>query len=152
MNTIKSKLMLVTTFVVVFLLGAQIVWSADEAFRAGPGGMRIKDTKAGVGVPAEPGMVATIHFTGWLDEKGARGREVYNSRREGRPVSFVVGTDGVMRGWNEGVQGMKPGGTRMLLVPPAMAFGNRQVDGIIPPNAPMMFRIELISLDEPTDS
>ena len=73
-------------------------------------------------------------------------------RSQGRPVSFVIGTDGVMPGWNEGVVGMKPGGSRMLLLPPAMAFGERQVEEVVPANAPMMFRIELVSLEDPTGS
>jgi peptidylprolyl isomerase len=64
----------------------------------------------------------------------------------------VIGTDGVMQGWNDGVLGMQPGGARMLLLPPAMAYGDRQVEDIIPANAPMMFRIELLRLDEPPDS
>lgn len=128
------------------LLIVPAVLSADEAFRAGPGGMRIKDLKTGQGLVAEQGMVATIHFTGWLDENGARGHEIYNSRSAGRPVSFVIGTEGVIPGWNEGVQGMRPGGSRILLLPPGMAFGARQVEGVIPANAPMMFRIELVEL------
>jgi FKBP-type peptidyl-prolyl cis-trans isomerase len=64
----------------------------------------------------------------------------------------VIGTDGVMPGWNEGVVGMRPGGSRMLLLPPAMAYGKRQVEGVVPANAAMMFRIELVSLDDPPGS
>jgi FKBP-type peptidyl-prolyl cis-trans isomerase len=130
------------------LLFAAPGWAAEEAFQQGPGGLRFKDLQSGQGVVAQPGMVATIHFIGWLDEQGVRGREIYNSRRDGRPVSFVIGTDGVMQAWNEGVIGMRPGGARMLLVPPAMAYGNRSVQGVIPANASMMFRIELVSLRE----
>lgn len=122
---------------------------AEEAFRAGPGGLRLKDLQLGEGAAAQTGMVATIHFIGWLDDNGARGREIYNSRAEGRPVSFVIGTDGVMQGWNEGVIGMQPGGARMLLVPPGLAYGNRAVEGVVPANAAMMFRIELLRLEEP---
>ena len=80
-----------------------------------------------------------------------RGREVYNTRAEGQPVSFVIGTDGVMEGWNEGVLGMQPGGVRLLLVPPAMAWGDEGVEGIIPENASAMFRIELVDLEGPQD-
>lgn len=138
--------------VLILLMAAPGLWAADGAFQAGPGGMRFKDLQVGQGAVAEQGMVATIHFIGWLDEDGVRGREIYNSRREGRPVSFVVGTDGVMPGWNEGVMGMQPGGSRMLLLPPAMAFGQRQIEGVIPADASMMFRIELLSLENPPDS
>jgi FKBP-type peptidyl-prolyl cis-trans isomerase len=134
------------------LLAIPLAGAQDEAFRAGPGGLRIKDLQTGQGPEAATGMVATIHFIGWLDEQGARGREIYNSRAESRPVSYVIGTDGVMPAWNEGVLGMRPGGARMLLVPPAMAYGQRSVEGIIPPNAAMMFRIELVRLESPPDS
>lgn len=122
---------------------------SDEAFRAGPAGLRLKDLQVGDGPEARVGMVATIHFIGWLDEHGARGREIYNSRAEGHEVSFVIGTDGVMQGWNEGVIGMRPGGARMLLVPPGLAYGNRSIEGVIPANASLMFRIELLRLEDP---
>jgi FKBP-type peptidyl-prolyl cis-trans isomerase len=124
-------------------------WAADEAFRSAPGGLRIKDLQTGQGNGAVAGQVATIHFVGWIDEQGARGREIYNSRSQGQPVSFVIGTDGVMQGWNEGVLGMKPGGKRMLLVPPGMAYGARKVEGVVPENASLMFRIELLKLEDP---
>ena len=134
------------------LLAASAALGADQAFRAGPGGLRLQDLAVGAGPVAQPGMVATIHFIGWLDEQGARGREIYNSRAEGRPVSFVIGTDGVMQGWNEGVIGMQAGGARMLLVPPGLAYGDRAIDGVIPANASLMFRIELIRLESPSGS
>jgi FKBP-type peptidyl-prolyl cis-trans isomerase len=121
---------------------------ADEAFRSAAGGVRYKDIATGQGPEATSGMVATIHFTGWLDEQGVRGREIFDSRRRGEPVSFVIGTDGVMQGWNVGVLGMKPGGKRLLLVPPGMAWNGREPEEMVPPNASMMFRIELIELSE----
>lgn len=149
-NSIRSLLWL--ALALCALLAVPVAGAQDEAFRAGSGGLRIKDLQTGQGPAAETGMVATIHFIGWLDEQGARGREIYNSRAEGRPVSYVIGTDGVMPAWNEGVLGMRPGGARMLLVPPAMAYGQRSVDDVIPPNAAMMFRIELVRLESAPDS
>lgn len=151
----KSKfrtLSLTALLASVFIAATPPTGFADEAFRAGPGGLRIKDLQTGQGPQAESGMIATIHFIGWLDDQGARGREIYNSRAEGRPVTYVIGTDGVMQAWNAGIIGMRPGGTRMLLVPPAMAFGNRSVEGVIPSDAAMMFRIELIRLERPSNS
>lgn len=121
--------------------------AVDESFRAAAGGMRIKDLQMGQGAVAAHGQVATIHFIGWIDEKGARGREVFNTRNQGQPVSFVIGTDGVMQGWNEGVLGMQAGGKRMLLVPPGMAWGERAIEGVVPANTAMMFRFELIDLE-----
>ena len=147
--TFASSLLLVLSLLLVIPLTAG---SDDAAFRAGPGGLRLKDLQSGQGPEARPGMIATIHFIGWLDEQGARGREIYNSRAEGRPVSFVIGTDGVMEAWNEGVLGMRPGGARMLLVPPSMAYGKRAVEDVVPANAPMMFRIELLQLENPAGS
>ncbi len=144
-----SKSLLLPFFGCLFMLASgSLAWAADEAFREGPGGLRIKDLQLGQGTAAETGQVATIHFIGWIDEQGARGREVFNSRNQGQPVSFVIGTEGVMQGWNEGVIGMKPGGKRMLLIPPAMAYGARQIEDVVPANAAMMFRIELIRLEE----
>jgi FKBP-type peptidyl-prolyl cis-trans isomerase len=138
--------------VLAALLAASPALAAGQAFKSGPDGLRYRDLQVGQGPVAAPGMVATIQFIGWLDEQGARGKEIYNSRAEGRPVSFVIGTDGVMQAWNEGVIGMQPGGSRMLLVPPGLAYGNRAVDDVIPANASLMFRIELIRLDDSPDS
>jgi len=112
----------------------------------------MKDLQAGQGMQAQEGMVATIHFIGWLDERGARGREIFNSRAEGRPISFVIGTDMVMPAWNVGVLGMRPGGARLLLVPPAMAYGDRAIEDVVPANAPLMLRLELLQLENPDGS
>jgi len=146
MKPMVKKILLIVTLVLSCGLAAG-AWADDAAFQAGPGGLRFKDLQLGQGPAAVAGQVATIHFVGWIDEHGARGREVYNSRNRGQPVSFVIGTDGVMQGWNEGVKGMKPGGQRLLLVPPSMAWGGRAIDGVVPANAAMMFRIELVSLE-----
>lgn len=132
----------------ILALAPLSIWAQDAAFRAGPDGLRIKDLQIGQGAEAQEGMLATIYFIGWLDDHGQRGREFYNARAEARPVSFVIGTDKVMPAWNAGVIGMRPGGTRMLLVPPAMGFGERGVDDKVPPNTPLMLRIELVSLEE----
>lgn len=148
----RSSILLPLFLLLSVLPGVPGAAIADESFRAGPDGLRLKDLQQGEGPEARAGMVATIHFIGWLDEQGARGREIYNSRADGHPVSFVIGTDGVMQGWNEGVIGMQPGGARMLLVPPGLAYGNRAIDGVIPANASLMFRIELIRLEEPAGS
>lgn len=117
-----------------------------ESFNTLAGGVKIRDLKAGEGNPAQVGDIATIHVRGWLDEDGARGRSFFNSRDEGHPVSFVIGDDGVMEGWNVGVVGMRSGGQRMLLIPPGMAYGARAIEDIIPANAALMMHIELIHL------
>lgn len=146
MKPMVKNLLLISTLVLSFGFTAG-TWAEEAAFQAGPGGLRFKDLQVGQGPAAVAGQVATIHFVGWIDEHGARGREIYNSRNQGQPVSFVIGTEGVMQGWNEGVIGMQAGGARMLLVPPSMAWGGRQIDDVVPANAAMMFRIELIKLE-----
>jgi FKBP-type peptidyl-prolyl cis-trans isomerase FkpA len=150
MNSNTRKLVPAVLLVLSCLLTLPV--AADEAFRAGPGGLRMKDLQAGQGMQAQEGMVATIHFIGWLDERGARGREIFNSRAEGRPISFVIGTDKVMPAWNAGVLGMRPGGARLLLVPPAMAYGDRAIEDVVPANAPLMMRLELLQLENPDGS
>ena len=111
-------------------------------------GARYRDLQTGSGPVAETGDVATMHFTGWLDDNGSKGRQFFNSRREGRPVSFVIGTERVMPGWNDGVIGMRVGGRRLLRLPPALGFGNRAVEDVIPANAGLIFVIELIELEK----
>lgn len=108
-----------------------------------PQGARYKDLETGSGEPAAAGDLATMHFIGWLDDGGRKGREIYNTRAQGKPVSFVIGTERVMRGWNEGVTGMRAGGRRLLRLPPHLAYGGRGVTDIIPPNAWLIFLIEL---------
>jgi peptidylprolyl isomerase len=109
-------------------------------------GLQYKDLKPGTGERAEVGDVATLHFTGWLEEKGGKGRELYDTHRRGEPVSFVIGTDRVMPAWNEGVIGMKPGGRRLLKVPAELGYGSRGVQDVVPPNARLIFVIDLLEL------
>lgn len=142
----RSVLSVLTLALLLGMGSAPVV--ADSGFKNAAGGLRIKDLRVGQGDGAAIGQVATIHFIGWIDDKGVRGRELYNTHAQGQPVSFVIGTEGVMQGWNEGVTGMKPGGRRMLLVPPGMAYGERKIDGVVPENTSLMFRIELISLED----
>ncbi len=146
MKPMVKNIFLLATFVLSFGLAGSVL-ASDEAFQAGPGGLRFKDLQLGQGPVATTGEVATIHFVGWVDEHGTRGKEIYNSRNQGQPVSFVIGTNGVMQGWNEGVIGMRPGGKRMLLLPPSMAWGGREIEGVVPADTAMMFRIELIKLE-----
>jgi len=113
-----------------------------------PAGTRYRDLQQGSGETAAPGDVATMHFIGWLDDAGKKGREFYNSHSQGGPLSFVIGTEKVMPGWNDGIIGMQPGGKRLLLLPAALGYGARGVQGIVPPNASLIFVIELLDLEK----
>jgi len=132
-----------TVFLVVVITDISL---ANQSFTTAPDGLEYKDLKVGNGMEARLGEIAVIHFVGWLDEDGQRGKEIFNSRKQKKTVSFKIGTDKVMQGWNEGIIGMKAGGTRMLRIPPALGYGAKAVDDIVPPNSHMIFIIELIDL------
>ncbi len=122
--------------------------AADPVFETLEGGVKARTLVEGSGPAAQAGQVATIQFVAWLDEGGVRGRELYSTYREARPVSFVVGTDRVMPAWNVAVQGMKPGGKRMLLVPAAMGYGAKGVQDYVPADTPLVFQIELVKVED----
>ena len=138
-----------STLLMVFATLWFLTTALAEDFRIGVGGLKMMDLQMGTGEVASLGMIATIHFTGWLDEQGVQGKMIYNSRAHGGPISFVIGTDRVMPAWNEGVLGMQAGGQRLLLVPPGMAYGNRAIDDDIPANASLRLNIELLRLEQP---
>ena len=137
-------------FLVMYFLVSGGAVAADH-FLVTPQGTRYQDLKPGMGEAAEPGDVVTMHFVGWLDAEGKKGKEIYNSRREREPVSFVVGTDRVMQGWSDGVIGMKAGGKRLLMLPPALGYGSKGVEGVIPPDARLMFVIDVMSIEKLPD-
>ena len=129
-----------------FLLLASIGVSHAESYTSLPSGLQYKDLKIGSGIEAKSGDTAVIYFIGWVDENGQRGREIYNSRKERKPVSFVIGTDKVLQGWNDGVIGMKVGGTRLLRIPPELGYGAKAVEDVVPSNSHLQFIIELLEL------
>jgi peptidylprolyl isomerase len=128
----------------ILLLSARAI--AESGFMSTPGGALYKDVVIGGGLPAVEGDVATIHFRGWLSGESGRGKEIVNSRSERQPISFVIGTDRVMPGWNEGVIGMREGGKRLVKLPPELGFGAKGSAGVIPPNSGLVFMMELVTL------
>jgi len=131
----------------LILLLAFSVISQAEPFTTLPSGLQYKDLQVGNGMEAKAGLTAVMHFTGWVDENGQQGKEIYNSRDEREPVSFVIGTDKVMQGWNEGVIGMRAGGTRLLRIPPELGYGDKAVEDVVPANAYLQFIIELLAVE-----
>jgi len=119
---------------------------ADDLYIKTPSGLEYKDLKVGSGMEARLGETAVIHFVGWLNDNGQRGKEIFNSRKQKKRVSFQIGTDKVMQGWNEGVIGMQTGGTRMLRIPPELGYGAKAIDDVVPPHAYLIFIIELLEL------
>ena len=114
----------------------------------------VTDLVAGIGEEALPGMIVIVHYTGWLLDAAAkdqRGRKFDSSRDRGQPFSFPLGGGRVIRGWEQGVPGMKVGGTRRLVIPPELAYGTRGAgNGVIPPDATLLFEIELLAVETVT--
>jgi peptidylprolyl isomerase len=108
------------------------------------------DTKVGEGAEAKAGQTVTVHYTGWLFDKNApenKGTKFDSSRDRDEPFDFPLGMGHVITGWDEGVQGMKVGGQRTLVIPPEMGYGKRGAGGDIPPNATLLFEVELLGVN-----
>ena len=105
-------------------------------------GLVYEDTVVGEGAEAKAGQQATVHYTGWL----TNGSKFDSSKDRNDPFEFSLGMRQVIGGWYEGVQGMKIGGTRKLTIPPQLGYGARGAGGVIPPNATLVFEVELLGL------
>ncbi len=116
----------------------------------------ITDLVLGVGDEALPGMVCVVHYTGWLYDWQAqdhRGRQFDNSRARRQPLSFPLGGGHVIKGWDHGVVGMRVGGLRRLVIPPALAYGDRDVgNGAVPPRSTLLFEVELLAVETVTSA
>jgi peptidylprolyl isomerase len=111
-----------------------------------PSGLQIIDTKAGTGASPQMGQICVMHYTGWLYENGAKGAKFDSSVDRGKPFEFPIGMHRVIAGWDEGVATMKVGGKRTLIIPPELGYGARGAGGVIPPNATLIFDVELIEI------
>jgi FKBP-type peptidyl-prolyl cis-trans isomerase FkpA len=109
-------------------------------------GLQYEDTLEGTGEVAKAGAYVTVHYTGWLYEGGVKGAKFDSSKDRNDPFEFPLGAGHVIRGWDEGVQGMKIGGARTLVIPPQLGYGARGAGGVIPPNATLMFEVELLGV------
>jgi peptidylprolyl isomerase len=111
-----------------------------------PNGLKYTDTKTGDGATATSGNKVSVHYTGWLYNNGAKGAKFDSSVDRGQPFEFPLGQRRVIGGWDEGVATMKVGGKRTLIIPPELGYGARGAGGVIPPNATLMFDIELLGV------
>ena len=109
-------------------------------------GLQFEDTLPGTGDEARAGHQVRVHYTGWLHETGQKGARFASSKDRGEPFEFRLGAGHVIRGWDEGVQGMKVGGTRVLTIPAPLGYGARGAGGVIPPNATLVFEVELLGV------
>ncbi len=111
-----------------------------------PSGLIIEDVVVGEGATATAGKNVKVHYTGWLTDGVIRGKKFDSSKDRNDPFEFPLGAGHVIKGWDEGVQGMKVGGRRMLTIPPALGYGSRGAGGVIPPNATLLFEVELLGV------
>lgn len=111
--------------------------------------MKMIDHTTGDGAEATAGVRVTVHYTGWLFDPSApdsKGRKFDSSRDRGDPFVFPLGAGRVIAGWDQGVAGMRIGGNRTLIIPPEMGYGARGAGGVIPPNATLVFDVELLAV------
>jgi FKBP-type peptidyl-prolyl cis-trans isomerase FkpA len=112
-----------------------------------PSGLQYVDLKAGQGEEAKSGKTVEVNYTGWLDKGGhEKGAKFDSSLDRNQPFRFRLGAGDVIKGWDEGVAGMRVGGKRRLIIPPDLGYGNRGAGGVIPPNATLIFEVELLSV------
>jgi peptidylprolyl isomerase len=138
----------VTALAGVFAVGAITTATAQEIGKTvtTSSGLQITDSKIGTGATPRAGQICVMHYTGWLYVNGAKGQKFDSSVDRGTPFEFPIGRQRVIAGWDEGVASMKVGGKRTLIIPPELGYGARGAGGVIPPNATLIFDVELLGV------
>lgn len=138
---------------VAFVLAAALALGACRDPGPPPGGriaeLQRIDIRTGTGAVASPASEVSVHYTGWLYDENApqqRGRQFDSSRTRGEPLRFLLGAGRVIRGWDDGVAGMRVGGQRVLMIPPEYGYGRRGAGDAIPPHASLVFEVELLDV------
>jgi FKBP-type peptidyl-prolyl cis-trans isomerase FkpA len=152
-TTRKASIGVAVGLMCVYLATATSAYAADQT--KGPtsmttktdSGLQYEDLVVGTGAEASAGRQVTVHYTGWLQNADASaGRKFDSSVDRHEPFVFRLGAGRVIRGWDEGVAGMRVGGKRKLIIPPALGYGSRGAGGVIPPNATLIFDVELLDV------
>ena len=141
----------ILSIIAAMFIAAALVPSTAAAQTAGKtmttaSGLQIIDTTVGTGASPKPGQTCVMHYTGWLYEDGKKGKKFDSSVDRNEPFEFPIGQHRVIAGWDEGVASMKVGGKRTLIIPPALGYGARGAGGAIPPNATLIFDVELLAV------
>jgi FKBP-type peptidyl-prolyl cis-trans isomerase len=137
-----------TTVMAVPMAGVPTTAAAQTAGKTmtTASGLQIIDSTVGTGASPKSGQICVMHYTGWLYENGQKGKKFDSSVDRNEPFEFPIGQHRVIAGWDEGVATMKVGGKRTLIIPPALGYGARGAGGAIPPNATLMFDVELLAV------
>ena len=131
---------------VSFLAVTGTLVAADSGVQTTSSGLTYQDLVVGDGAEATTGTRVEVHYTGWLDDSGEKGKKFDSSLDRGKPFTFPLGAGRVIRGWDEGVAGMKVGGKRVLMIPANLGYGSRGAGRAIPPNADLIFEVELLGV------
>lgn len=137
-------------YVVLAALAALLAVPALAEGPAAADGLQVTELTEGTGAEAVPGKVAVVHYTGWLydaEAEDGKGEKFDSSLDRGQPFRFPLGAGRVIKGWDQGVAGMRVGGERRLVIPPALAYGERGAGGVIPPGATLVFDVELLGVE-----
>ncbi|WP_298255672.1 FKBP-type peptidyl-prolyl cis-trans isomerase [Bradyrhizobium sp.] len=144
-STLAASALIALAASFVSLPGTAMAQTPGKAMTTASG-LQIIDTKVGTGPMPKPGQICVVHYTGWLYEEGKKGKKFDSSVDRNEPLEFPVGQRKVIAGWDEGVSSMKVGGKRTLIIPPALGYGARGAGGVIPPNATLIFDVELLGV------
>jgi peptidylprolyl isomerase len=151
-NFTRARLHLALTLVAGLAGSAALYPSVTDAQTTGKNtmttasGLIVTDTQVGTGATPKTGQTCVMHYTGWLYNDGVKGKKFDSSVDRGEPFAFSIGTGQVIKGWDEGVATMQVGGKRTLIIPAALGYGARGAGGVIPPNATLMFDVELLDV------
>jgi len=132
--------------VVAAFAAAGLTSASAQPVTTTPSGLKIIEVKPGTGASPKPGQTVVVNYTGWLYENGKKGTKFDSSLDRAEPLQFPIGQHQVIAGWDEGVATMKVGGQRTLIIPPSLAYGSRGAGGVIPPNATLIFDVELLKI------
>ncbi len=141
-----SGLVALTALGAVTILATPVTAETQGQTMTTASGLQITDTKVGSGATPKTGQTCVMHYTGWLYNNGVKGAKFDSSLDRGEPFEFQIGMGQVIKGWDEGVASMKVGGKRTLIIPPQLGYGARGAGGVIPPNATLIFDVELLGV------
>ena len=146
MRVLSRRAALATTLSVTTGVIAMSQAADAQPVTTTPSGLKIIDIKVGAGPSPKPGQTCVMNYTGWLYDNGKKGAKFDSSLDRNQPFSFPIGQHQVIAGWDEGVATMKVGGKRTLIIPPELGYGARGAGGVIPPNATLIFDVELLGV------